>query len=305
MTLRFGHLAVFVATRSEDVPPDCARYLSVDGSVPGAELTWDHHLSGERINLEAMPEEFDAADYQGVGTTLPDADALASVVAVLLGGKARLPAQARAILESASFWCDHLRAHPEHDPGINRLGRGLLDAIDGRIGSLRGAAATPVFARLAFELAAIAQQAKPFPCEDRWGAEIERAERAVAEGRLVAYGPVMLVDLRGFGQVDPAALYAQHRCGVAVHVDRHDDGGPRYTVGTHPGVESSPVDLGPALQALARAEYTHGPPALSAHPSPSSENWGGRARVFGSPWNYGSRLTPEHVVALVRQALGL
>src|SRR5512134_889990 len=106
-----GHLVVFVATRLEEVPAGCTRYLSVDGSVPGHALRWDHHVTGERINLEAMPDVIDARDYDGVGTTLADADALASVVAVLLGGKERIPAGARGVLESASFWCDHLKAH--------------------------------------------------------------------------------------------------------------------------------------------------------------------------------------------------
>jgi hypothetical protein len=305
MKLPFTHLCVFVATRAEDVPAGCARYISVDGAVPGASLTWDHHQTGERINLEAMPDEFDASDYQGVGTTLPDADALSSVVAVIAGGKARLPGGARAVLESASFWCDHLRGHPEHDPETNRLGRGLLDAIDLRIGSLRRAGATPVFAALAGELGRAIVDGSPLPFVDTWTEQLELGERVVQQGCLTTHGSVALVDLRGLPRVDPAALYARHQCPVAVHVERHDDGGPRYTVGTHPGVASAPDDLRPALAALARAEYAKGAPALSPEFGPGTENWGGRARVFGSPWNYGSRLTPEQVVATVRDALGL
>ncbi len=304
MPLPFAHLRVFIATRPEDVPPECTRTLSVDGAVPGATLTWDHHQTGERINLEAMPDEFDATGYDGVGTTLPDADALASVIAVMAGGKARLPAGPRAILESASYWCDHLVGHPEHDPETNRLGRGLLDAIELRIGSLRRGQATPVFAQLAAELGRAVAEGSPFPFADTWSEQLRLARRVAEEGRLVTDGRVALVDLRGLPRVDPAALYAQHRCPVAVHVERHDDGGPRYTVGTHPSV-ASPGDLFPALAALARAEFAKGPPARSPDFGPGTENWGGRARVFGSPWNYGSRLTPEEVVATVREKLGL
>jgi hypothetical protein len=282
-----------------------ARTLSVDGAVPGAALTWDHHQTGERINLEAMPDEFDPSSYDGVGTTLADADALASVVAVMAGGKARLPARARAILESASFWCDHLGPHPDHDPAINRLGRGLLDAIDLRIGSLRRAAASPVFAALAAELGHAVEDGSPLPFIDTWSEQEKLAGRAVEEGRLVTHGNVALLDLRGFPRVDPGALYARHQCPVAVHVERHDDGGPRYTVGIHPGIATAPDDLRPALAALARAEYAKGAPALSPDFGPGTENWGGRARVFGSPWNYGSRLTPDQVVATVRDALCL
>jgi hypothetical protein len=303
--LRFVRLKVFVATRREDVPANCAKYISVDGAVPGAALTWDHHQTGERINLEAMPDEFDPSDYDGVGTTLADADALSSVVAVMAGGKALLPARARAVLESASFWCDHLRGHPEHDAETNRIGRGLLDAIDQRIGSRRRGSATPVFAALAGELGHAIDKGSPLPFVDTWNEQLERADRIVREGRLVDYGDIALVDLRGAPRVDPAALYARHDCPVAVHVERHDDGGFRYTVGIHPGVASAPSDLGPALIALARAEYEKGAPALSPGFGPGTENWGGRARVFGSPWNYGSRLTPDEIVTVVRDALGL
>ena len=75
-------LPCFVATRREDVPVGLVRYVSVDGSVPGAAVTWDHHVTGECINLDAMPETFDACGFDGVGTTLADLDAAASAVAV-------------------------------------------------------------------------------------------------------------------------------------------------------------------------------------------------------------------------------
>lgn len=61
--------------------------------------------------------------------------------------------------------------------------------------------------------------------------------------------------------------------------------------------------FGPALRALARAEHAHGPPALAPDPVPGAENWGGRATVFGSPWNYGSRLEPAEVAGIVERAL--
>ncbi len=65
-------LRIFIATRAEAVPRECRRFLSVDGSVPGYAVRWDHHATGEHINLDAMPERFDPSDYDGVGTTLAD-----------------------------------------------------------------------------------------------------------------------------------------------------------------------------------------------------------------------------------------
>jgi hypothetical protein len=300
-----AHLVVFVATRRQDVPAGCERYISVDGTVPGYALRWDHHLSGERINLEAMPDTIDASAYHGVGTPMADADALASVVAVLLGGKARLAPEARPILESASYWCDHLQAHPDHSQAVNRLGRGLLDAVDERLEG-RGRRANPrAFSRLARELAEQVDRGQPLPYSDVWPEQQRRARQIVQARRLTRCGAIALVDLRDAPEIDPAALYAEHDCPVSVHVDVHDDGAPRYTVGVHPHLDRAPSDIRPALIALARAEHAHGPPALSPSYEPGSENWGGRARVFGSPWNYGSRLQPEEVVRIVGQALGL
>jgi hypothetical protein len=299
------HLTIFVATRQEDVPPGCVRYLSVDGSVPGCALRWDHHVSGERINLEAMPERFDATGFDGVGTTFADLDALASVVAVLFGGKAELPSEARAVLESASFWCDHLRAHPGHDAETNRLGRGLLDAIDAELEGDRRAAGSDRFARLARDIAGRIANSDPLPFLDAWREQLQRARQVEQDGKLQRRGAVALVDLRDAPEIDPAAIYALHDCPLSVHVKEHEAGGPRYTVGVHPGIDGAPQDIRAALAALARAEFEHGPPALSPEPQPGSENWGGRARVFGSPWNYGSRLGPDEVVAIVARSLGL
>lgn len=295
-------LAVFVATRLEDVPDGCRRYISVDGSVPGAEVTWDHHVTGEPINLDAMPEVFDASGFDAVATTSPDADALVSVVAVLHGGKGRLPGEVRAVFESAAYWCDHLRGHPALDADTNRRGRGLLDHVATSITGTRAERAQR-FIELARELSARVERGEPLPFLDVWPEQVALARRLKSEGRLRPHGHVMVIELRDAPPIDPAALYAEHALPVSVHVERHDDGGPRYTVGLRPGPDVPLRDLVSALHALARAEHAHGPPALSPEPVPGAENWGGRATVFGSPWNYGSRLEPDEVAGIVERAL--
>lgn len=295
-------LGVFVATRLEDVPEGGRRYISVDGSVPGAEVTWDHHVTGEPINLDAMPEVFDAGGFDAVATTSPDADALVSVVAVLHGGKGRLPREVRAVFESAAYWCDHLRGHPALDAETTRRGRGLFDHVATGIAGTRAERAQR-FVEFARDLSARVERGAPLPFLDVWPEQVALAGRLVAEGRLKPHGHVMLIDLRGAPPIDPAALYAEHALPVSVHVERHDDGGPRYTVGLRPGPDVPLRDLIPALHALALAEHAHGPPALAPDPVPGAENWGGRATVFGSPWNYGSRLEPAEVAEIVERAL--
>lgn len=297
-------LPLFVATRPEQVPAGCTRVLSLDGSVPGFAVRWDHHTTGERVNLDAMPEVVDLTEFDGIGTTMADMDAVASVVAALLGGRAALPLHARAVLESASCWCDHLTPHPGLDAETNRLGRGLLDATNAQ---LQGAPASTSdrFATVCRDLAGRIERGEPLPFADH-AAQVRRiAERVVREGRLRQIGQVALVDLRDLGAVDPLAIYELHEAPLCVAIEDHRGGGLAYTVGTNPRVSTRPTDLGPALRALAAAEHAHGPPAKGPEPVPANETWGGRATVFGSPWNYGSRLAPEEVVRLVAQALGL
>jgi hypothetical protein len=92
---------------------------------------------------------------------------------------------------------------------------------------------------------------------------------------------------------------------IGVLIEEHKTKGPQYTIGTNPFVADRPEDLTVALTALAVAEHGYGPPCLSPDPVPGAENWGGRKTVFGSPWNYGSRLEPDEVAGIVAGALGL
>lgn len=285
---RFTQLQIFVATTPDQVP--CTRFISVDGSVPGAAITWDHHVTGEAINLDAMPEVFDTGGYEGVGTTMADTDAAASVLAVLAGGKGRLDASVRRVLEAASHRCDHLAPHPSSDPETDRLGHGLHAWVSARL------AADESFGSVCRTLAS----ATPLPWLDPTVPDLARLE----EGRLDRAGSVALADLRGRKALAPGQLYALHGCPLMLIVEDHPKGGVRYTVGVHPGVPH-PEDLGPALRVLAAAEHAHGPPCMAPDPGPGTENWGGRRTVFGSPWNYGSRLDPREVRALVARALGL
>jgi hypothetical protein len=98
-------------------------------------------------------------------------------------------------------------------------------------------------------------------------------------------------------------LHAAHDRPVALLVHARPDGAVAYTIGVNPFVEPPLASITPALVALAAAEHRHGPPCLAPDPVPGAENWGGRATVFGSPWNYGSRLRPDEVLAICEEAL--
>lgn len=295
----------FVATRAVDVPPECKHFASVDGSVPEAAVTWDHHVTGERVNLHAMPSIIDVHALDGVGTTMADTDAIASAAAVLLGGIAAMDSTVAAVLVSASNWCDHLEGDPQLSEEVNRLGRGLHGAVIKRLAS----ADTPVAKSAAFgELAHLVAYAiaagTPLPFDTSLLDSAEAEARALDEaGRIRRTQHVGIVDLRGQQRTSPDALYARFSCPIGVFVDEHPGSGVRYTVGVNPKSIGEIRSIRPMLAALAAAEFAHGPPALAPRAVPGAENWGGRDCVGGSPWNYGSRLSVDDIVAIVLRTL--
>jgi hypothetical protein len=298
-------MRLFVATSPAQVPPGVQRFVSVDGTVPGCAIAWDHHVTGEQTNLDCMPPEIDLSGFDGLGTTWPDADALVSAAVALLGGRANLPEGIHAIFLSASHWCDHLRAHPGVSDDVNRLGRGLLDHLATRLAAARPEEKSGTFEALARALEADVRAGRPLPFSDGFAAQRAHAERLVQAGRIRALGPIGVVDLRDVPSIDPAAAYERVPERVALFVYRHDDGGGRYTLGVNPNGAPPLPDLLPALQTLAEAEFAKGPPALAPAIRPGSENWGGRSAAGGSPWNYGSRLSLDEVARIASDALNL
>lgn len=302
-------LRVFVATQRAQVPPDIERFVYVDGSLEGAVATWDHHRTGERINLDSMPPRIDLAALalDAVGTTMADTDAMASVVAVMAGGEECLPRTVREVLRAASVRCDHLQDDPAASEDANRLGRGLhgwvVEQLRPVIGK-PGPEVTPRFSDLCGLVADRIAGGAALPFSTRALDEaLASVHRAIHDGLVRVEGPVACVDRRGRDGLDIEALYSVLDSPVAVLVDAHHDGGPRYTVGVNRRSPTAPSSIRPALVALAQAEFAHGPPCRAVEPVPGAENWGGRETVFGSPWNYGSRLAPGEVVTIVRRAL--
>jgi hypothetical protein len=234
-----------------------------------------------------------------VGTTLADTDAVASVVAVLFGGKANLPVAMLDLLSSASYFCDHLIPHPRLPAEVNERGRGVHAHITWSLHSRPDA-----FGAVCRQLATLIFEGKELPSDTtRHDAQRALARALDAEGRIWQVGKVGLVDLRGREPVDPEALYERVSCPVSVLLSEHPQGGLRYTVGVNPLCKDRPTSLHRALELLAIAEHACGAPSLSPVPKPGSENWGGRATVFGSPWNYGSRLSVEEVIRWVTEGI--
>lgn len=309
----------FVATAPEHIPSGVTAFVAVDGQVSGARETWDHHVTGEKINLDAMPASIDLNGVDGVGTHMMDADSIISAAVVALGGEAHVPERYRPVLRSCAHWCDHLYKHPAFSEEINQAGLGLLFSMknrgfaalnkvakenhggDGKLVTM--AEKSAVFAGFCQELVDVIRSGGELPCDFNYLRVVETQEAKLkAEPdriRSSEWSFVTLLDLRGLGYTDPIAQYRCHRAAVQISVGDHrsGNGAVTYTVGVHPA--GPKPNLLPLLKRLQEAETQAWQEAGETQPDGT---WGGREAVFGSPFNYGSRLTPEKVFELTERA---
>lgn len=278
--------------------------IGVDGPVQGADLCFDHHATGEPVNLLTIP---DVPPFPGtLATTMLDSDAVISAAVVILrarGEGAAVAAQWEALYEAAHF-CDHLVPSGAH-PAAEQAGlglhcwlkeRGLLlsEALAWSRGELRGdghdglrvapseRTKSEVFGVLTAALVTgLTRQAVPRDLGylERLGAMASEARRAVrtVDGRVTVVAPS--------GYVDPLALYRVVETDFVVIVGKVAGGGAAYSIGVNPRAYGR-VDLRPVFAALNARE----------------PGWGGRANAGGSPQGAGSALPLEDVVAFLNAA---
>lgn len=279
--------------------------IGVDGPVQGADICFDHHATGEAVNLLAIPEVVPRPGT--IATTMLDSDAVVSAAVVLLraGGEHAAVLAVWAPLYEAAHFCDHLIPSGHH-PGAEQAGLGLhcwlkargfargeeLARAAGEIredsrGQSRPAPSFEtkgkVFEELTVELIA-AIRAGSLPCDltylDRLAAMEEEARRGIrrVEGRAT----VLIID----GYVDPLALYRVIDTDLSVIAGSRPDGTFRYTIGVHPRAYGR-VDLAPVLARLNERE----------------PGWGGRSNTGGSPMGTGSRIGVEDLAQFLNEAL--
>lgn len=286
---------------TEPLPSGKRPVIGVDGPVRGADLCFDHHATGEPVNLLAIPE---AVPRPGtIATTLLDSDAVISAAVVLLRAGAEHGAVQAvwAPLYEAAHFCDHLIPSGRH-PGAERAGLGLhcwlkargfaraeaLARAAGEVrqdsrGQLRPSPSFEtkgkVFRELTLELLA-AIRGGSLPCDlsylDRLAGMEEEARRGVrqVDGRVT----VLVLD----GYVDPLAFYRVVDTDLAVVVGAQAEGAWRYTIGVHPRAYGR-IDLGPVFARLNARE----------------PGWGGRSNAGGSPLGTGSRIAADELLAIL------
>lgn len=279
--------------------------IGVDGPVRGADRLYDHHASGERVNLLALPAH---PPYPGsIGTTMLDGDAIISAAVLLLRamGEHDRVAAAWPVLHEAAHWCDWLQPSGAY-PDAARAGLGLhcwlkergfglrevlalahdsTPAVEGPVPGHQASAATLGRAFRALTLALVNTARRGTLPDDqaylsRLDAMVELARAAITEVR----GAVSAIAAGAY--IDPLALYQVLETDVCLQYRELPTGRAMYKLGVHPRAYAR-VDLRVALQCLARRE----------------QGWGGRANAGGSPLGEGSALTRDAVIDAVNVSL--
>jgi hypothetical protein len=276
--------------------------VAVDGSIPGADVCFDHHVTGEPVNLDVIPEEPPLP--ASIATTMLDTDAVISAAVVLLRA-AREHAQvtkAWPTLYEAAHFCDHLtpsgrNPHAEHSGlGLHcwlkergfAMSELLAWAADELSPSGPGFRADPspssrsrVFRELTFAvLSGIRRGALPgdFAYLDR----LDRMEATARAAVRCVEGQVTLLELDQY--IDPLAVYRVVSTDLTVLMDVIAEGAYRYSLGVHPKAYGR-VDLRPMLEYLSSRE----------------PGWGGRTNAGGSPRDAGSRIPPHDLVRILNR----
>lgn len=292
--------------------------IGVDGPAQGADLCFDHHATGEPVNLLVIPEE---VPFPGtIATTMLDSDAILSAAVVLLraqgeGAAVRLvlsnvegpvldsdPVTVWPILYEAAHYCDHLIPSGQY-PEAERSGLGLhcwlkekgftLGEVrawargelkpDGK-GGLRPvpseATKAGVFRELTFALLTAIRQGV-LPCDFSYLDRLAGMEEKTRQAVRQVEGCVTVLVPEGY--IDPLALYRVVDTDLMLIIaEPLSSGAFRYSVGVHPRAYTR-IDLRPIFARLIARE----------------PGWGGRANAGGSPFETGSHIPLDDLLVLL------
>ena len=273
--------------------------VGVDGPVHWADVLYDHHATGEAVNLETLP--FAPVTPATLVTTMLDGDAVISAAVLLLrcAGEHAAVERAWPVLYEAAHYCDHLVPSGRHGETIARAGLGLhcwlkqrggaerrsvRDSSDRTTGhvELREAGESAVsraFRTLTLELIA-AICASALPCDFSYLRQIDEMQDAVRGWCRDVQGKVTMLWPRGYA--DPLAIYREVTTDHVLLVMSTANGYTHYKLGVHPRAYTR-VDLRPVFGRLHALE----------------PGWGGRANAGGSPLTRGSTLCLDDVLACI------
>lgn len=282
------HDVTFVVSRA-DVRDFPRPVVGVDGPVRGADFLFDHHQTGEPINLLAIPGEVPTPAT--IATTTLDADAVISAAVLLLraGGEEEAVAAMWPVLHEAAYFCDLLGPSGSF-VDAEEAGLGLFHWLKERGFSTVERGEVPLeevrsqaFGALVTHLVEGIRQGL-LPSDHDWRRRLDGMEKSARESvRFHADGMALLEPA---GYVDPVAVYRAVDARAVILRKVLPSGRSKYSIGVSPK-DGGRIDLRPFFQELSAVE----------------PGWGGRATAGGSPMLGGSAIEPLVLLARLKRFL--
>ncbi len=293
---------------AREVPAGCARpAVGVDGPVKGCDALYDHHQTGDAVNLLTVPDRPVAPST--VLTTMLDTDAIVSAAVVILRSSNQRDSEAVQahfpVLYEASHYCDLLIPSGQHE-SIEEKGLALhcwLKEHGFKMGELLAWGSGEIYqngakwasrpssstqSRIFCELTravVTGVRRDAIPGNLRYMEELDQMKSKVRAAVRFQCDRLALIEPNGY--IDPLALYAAIDVDVCISCAAIDTGDRhKYTVGAHP-----------------RAYHLYDLTRLAGALCAIEPGWGGRPTVIGSPLETGSELAPDDLVAIINRWL--
>jgi hypothetical protein len=266
---------------------DKKEVLFVDGSIEGYRA-YDHHKTGEKINLDAMPSVINDLPMV-VATTQIDSDAICSAVVVYFGGEGNIDKKYSDIFRTASTYCDYLIPNENYDKETNEKGLGLhlymkekgIKLIN-RFSEVGIKERSFVFDRLCNMLIDIIEKDEDLPNDTTYLNRIEK-QMKIAQSSITHHDDlVSVIYTKEF--IDPIASYKVITTPLLIIQNDFRDNLYKYSIGVNPKYYSQ-------YNIKYLFDYIN---------ENVEKGWGGRNIAGGSPFK-GTRMKIKKLIKIIHQ----
>jgi hypothetical protein len=266
---------------------DKDKVLFVDGSIEGYKA-YDHHKTGEKINLDAMPPIIQDIP-EVVATTQIDSDAICSAVVVYFGGERKIDTRYADVFRTASTFCDYLIPNEDFDKETNTRGLGLhlymkekgIKLIN-RFDEVGSKERSFVFDSLCRMLIEIIESGDELPNDTSYLNRIEKQIKLAQTS--IIHQDELLTAIYAKEFIDPIASYRVITTPLLVIKSDYKDGLFKYSVGVNPKFYGD-----------------YHIKTLFDYINENIENgWGGRNIAGGSPFK-GTEMPVEKLIRIIHR----
>lgn len=210
--------------------------LFVDGNLKGYKA-YDHHLTGDKINLDTIPPKVDCPKI--VATTQLDTDAICSAVVVYFGGVSNINNKYISIFRTASHYCDYLIPDENSSTETNQKGLGLHLALKekgfnllNRYNDITNKERSEVFTKLSYGIINIIKQSQELPNDTSYLCRIQSQIQIAKES--IIYEDELITVIESINFIDPIASYQVIKTPLLISKTCIGENLYKYSIGVNP-----------------------------------------------------------------------